>query len=68
MASEVIGGELDVADSKLLRGGMQSGLQCGKTVVLEHVQERGLASIVETKEEELCVLVSCETVTRVQTQ
>ena len=36
---------------------MQGGLQCGQSVVLEHVQERRLACVVEAEEEDLGVLV-----------
>jgi len=32
-------------------------LQDSDTIVLEHVQKRGLSGIVKTEEEELCVLV-----------
>lgn len=57
MAAEVEGGELAVADGELLGGGVKSGLEHSDTVVLQHVQQGCLSSIVKTEEEELCVLV-----------
>lgn len=57
VAAEVVGGELDVADCEFLRGGVQRGLEGGEAVVLEHVEEGGLACVVESEEEDLGVLV-----------
>lgn len=39
------------------KSGERTWLEDSYTVVLEHVQERGLSGIIEAKEEELCVLV-----------
>lgn len=39
VSTEVVGGEADVADSELLRGGVQGRLEGSETVVLEHVKE-----------------------------
>jgi hypothetical protein len=36
---------------------MESGLQDGDTVVLQHVEESGFAGVVEPKEQQLSVLV-----------
>lgn len=59
VASQVVGGELDVANGEFFAGRMQSGLKEGHSVVLEHVQKGGLACIVETEEKQLGVLVGC---------
>ena len=59
MPSQVISRELDVADSELLRSWVQSRLERGEPVVLEHVQQRRLASVVEAQEEQLGALVHC---------
>jgi hypothetical protein len=50
-------GELDIANSKFLRGRVQRGLQHGDAVVLQHVQQRRLACVVEAEEQQLGVLV-----------
>lgn len=39
------------------RGGERTGLQNGYAVVLKHVQKSRLSGIVESEEEQLCVLV-----------
>lgn len=36
---------------------MQRGLEDGDAVILQHMEERGLSGIVETKEKELGMLV-----------
>lgn len=59
VATEIEGCELDVADGEFFRGWVQCGLQDGDAVVLEHVEQRCLAGIVEAEEEEFGVLV-CE--------
>lgn len=59
VAAQIVGGELDVADGKLFACRVQSGLEESDSVVLEHVQQCGLAGIVESQEEELGVLVRC---------
>lgn len=43
VSTEVVGGEANVADSELLRGGVKGRLEGGETVILEHVKE-GLAA------------------------
>ena len=57
VAAEVKGLELDAAHDKLLHRGLGGRLVDGKTVVLQHVKEGGLASVVEPKEQDLGVLV-----------
>lgn len=49
--------EVDAGQLQLLAGGVLGGLVLHHTVVLEHVHERGLASIVKAQEENLGVLV-----------
>lgn len=39
VSTKVIGGETDVADCELLRGGVEGGLESREAVVLEHVKE-----------------------------
>lgn len=39
VSTEVVGGEANVADSELLRGGVKGRLEGGETVILEHVKE-----------------------------
>ena len=46
---------MDKGDS--VRTGMKCRLQRGQTVVLEHVQQGGFASVVQTQEEDLGILV-----------
>lgn len=55
--SEVVSREFDVADREFFRGRVQGGLEGREAVVLEHVQEGRLSGIVESEEEDLCVLV-----------
>lgn len=57
MPAEVERGELYIADGELLRGRVQRGLQHGDAVVLQHVQQRRLAGVVEAQEQQLGVLV-----------
>ena len=37
--------------------GVKSGLKSGETIVLQHMKEGSLSSVIETEEENLCVLV-----------
>lgn len=57
MSTEIKGSEFDVGDRELLRGGVESGLESGQTVVLQHVKQGGLSGIIKTEEEDLGVLV-----------
>ena len=50
-------GELYIADGELLRGRVQRRLQHGDAVVLQHVQQRRLACVVEAQEQQLGVRV-----------
>ena len=53
MAPQVEGGEPDPVYGQLLAGGVQRGHVLGHAVVLEHVQQRRLARVVEAEEEQL---------------
>jgi len=55
--SQVVGGEFHVPNSQLFRGGMEGRLESGQTVILQHVQQRRLSSVVEPKEQDFSVLV-----------
>lgn len=85
MSTQIIGCELDVANSQFFGSyisrthtytrvslllqirndpyrretltRMERRLQSGKTVILEHVQESSLSGVIETQEENLCILV-----------
>lgn len=57
VTTKIKGCESYVADGEFLGSRVQSGLQDGDSVVLQHVQECRLSGIVETEEEELGVLV-----------
>lgn len=57
VTTEIEGREAVVADSQLLGGRVCGRLQDGDTVVLQHVQQRRLAGIVQTEEQELGVLI-----------
>mmetsp|Transcript_91643 Transcript_91643/g.263733 ORF Transcript_91643/g.263733 Transcript_91643/m.263733 type:complete len:285 (+) Transcript_91643:153-1007(+) len=58
VAAKVVSAEPDVLDHQLLRVGVQRGHVCRHAVVLEHVEERGFAGVVETQEQDLRVLVA----------
>jgi hypothetical protein len=45
--AEIVRGELYVANVEFFRGWVQRGLERGETVVLEDVEQRGLAGVVE---------------------
>ena len=57
VAAEVEGLEPDVADDQLVLVRVQRRLVDLHAVLLEHVQQRRLPSIVQPEEEDLCVLV-----------
>lgn len=57
VTAEVECGELDVSNAQLLGGRVQRRLEDGDTVVLEHVQQRRLARVVEAEEEQFGMLV-----------
>ena len=44
VSTEIVCGELDLANGELFRGWVQRGLQCSQAVVLEHVKKRLLWS------------------------
>jgi len=58
VTAEIECGELDVADAKLFRGRVKSGLEHGNTIVLQHMEKRSLSGIVKTKEQEFCKVQS----------
>jgi len=57
VAAEVEGLELDLADAELLRRGVLRRLVLHQPLVLEHVEQRGLAGVVEAEEEDLGLLL-----------
>lgn len=57
VTAQVKGREADVADSELLGGRVERRLKDRDAVVLEHVQQRRLAGVIETEEQQLGVLV-----------
>lgn len=57
VTTEIESREAVVADGQLLGGRVCGRLQDGDTVVLQHVQQCGLAGIVQTEEEKLGVLI-----------
>ncbi|GMS97351.1 hypothetical protein PENTCL1PPCAC_19526, partial [Pristionchus entomophagus] len=57
VASEVEGGEAHAAQRELLRRGMERGHVLRHAVVLKHVQQRRLAGVVQSEEDELARLL-----------
>ena len=53
MAPEIEGGKSDPVDGELLGRGVEGGHVLGHAVVLEHVQQRRLARVVQAEEEQL---------------
>jgi len=49
VAAKIKGGESDPVDAELLRGGMEGGDVLGHPVILEHVEQCGLSSIVQAQ-------------------
>ena len=57
VTAEVECGKADIANGELLGRRVKGRLQDGDAVVLEHVQQRRLSSVVEAEKEQLSVLV-----------
>jgi hypothetical protein len=57
MASQVKGFEVDPCQLQLFRGRILRGLVLHHAVVLEHVHQGGLASVVQAQEQDLSVFV-----------
>ena len=56
VAAQIKCAELDLRDGELLRGRMLRRVVLRKPLILEHVQQRCFASIVEAEEQDLGVL------------
>ena len=57
MAAQVEGGEPDPVDGQLLAGGVERGHVLGHPVILEHVEQRRLPSVVQAEEQQLAALL-----------
>lgn len=57
VAAQIKSAELDLCNGELFRGGMLRWVVLRQLLVLQHVQQRGLSSVVEAKEKNLRILV-----------
>lgn len=58
MAAQVISGEQHLVDAQLFAGRVLGGTELGEAVVAEHVQQGGLAGVVEAEEEDFAALIA----------